>query len=63
MCLQGCVTCTGTCAAVQGGAMMADTLLSEPEGKNCAEMTGERRSKCIKQVDSIKRSIENAQKK
>ncbi|MDG1732928.1 MAG: hypothetical protein P8H39_08115 [Thalassotalea sp.] len=58
--LQGCVSCTGTCAAVQGGAMIADTLISEPEGQNCSEMTGERRAKCIKQVDSIKQSIANA---
>ena len=55
--LQGCVNCTGPCAAIHGAAMVNEVTTTEQQGRKCSEMSGEDRKRCMDQVNAIKTSI------
>lgn len=55
-------TCDGApgCAV---SAIYSGVIKTKPkEGQKCADMSGEKKRECVAQVESIKRSIENAKK-
>ena len=62
-CSAGTINCNSEpCAAINGALMIKD-IYSQESSHKCDEMFGERKTKCLQQVEDLKQSLNKHSKK
>jgi|GEM_PF-1910301 len=52
-----CMDESPACGVVNGVKLVTDIVINTPSSKKCHEMTGEKKQRCIEQVEAVKAAI------